>query len=119
MGVTIREANEEDLPELKGLKDGGCQSIRCSACDAPLLQVWITRPQEEVVWTIQAICGHCGDHSFNKEIKGGFHLGPGVEPHKDFPDDRNKDVVYTVIDKQVPENGVVFVETIKVREYNG
>lgn len=50
--------------------------IGCSACAAPLVLVYITRPNQEQFTKINCIkCPYCGDHSFSVEIVGGFHVG--------------------------------------------
>ena len=58
-----------------GLEDGGHVILKCSNCDAPLINLWITTPNLETEMPVQADCPHCGDHSFKQTINGGFHIG--------------------------------------------
>ncbi len=48
--------------------------LRCSACNKPLVDVLLTRPSETDKWKLKADCPFCGDHSFEEEIVGGFHI---------------------------------------------
>lgn len=58
----------------KGLKDGGSRLICCASCKAPLVNIWVTRPDEDTKVTVNKIkCPYCSDSSFKTEIKGGFH----------------------------------------------
>jgi len=77
------------------LEDGGEVTLKCSNCDKPLVVVWRTRPNEkigrqDIVWTLQAQCCYCGDKSFKKEIKGGFHYKGYDKPH---PNGNPEDVI--------------------------
>jgi len=121
MQVTIKQSSENDVPEFKGLKDGGHHHIRCSNCNAPLVDVWITRPDEDVVWSLQFNCVHCEDHSFIQTVKGGFHIGPGIEPNPAYPDDLEKAIMYTLPEiksARTTDKNAILIETIKVKEYN-
>ena len=84
--------------EEKGLKDGGHIILECSACGAPLVDCWLTKPDFDIETKLRAECPHCGDHSFEETIKGGFHLG--------ITD-------YTMIIDQILDNNKVFIETAK------
>ncbi len=97
------EINVPRNRESKGLKDGGHVILECSACGAPLTDCWITKPDFNIKTKLQAECPHCGDHSFEEIIKGGFHLG--------ITD-------YTILIDQVYEesitgNNKVFIQTAK------
>lgn len=70
------------------LADGGHSYLSCSDCNAWLVDVWVTRPNEEMVWKLQAECPFCGDRSFVTELKGGFHYGGAYTPNPEDPDDQ-------------------------------
>lgn len=57
------------------ITDGEHVILRCSNCNRKLVDVWITSPEEVVTSTVLAKCGYCGDKSFEKKIKGSFHIG--------------------------------------------
>lgn len=92
---------ESEARPIRGLKDGGHQIIKCSACDKPLMDVWITNPKETFKWKVKANCPYCGDHSFEKEIQGRFAYGPI------FKDD---DHPITVIHDLVMQNGMTIFD---------
>lgn len=73
MGIKVYIDDKEYEP--KGLENGGTVLIRCSNCNAPLVEVLITQPKIDVETILVAQCGHCGDKSFQKKIKGGYYLG--------------------------------------------
>lgn len=74
--LTYKSVEQRAERELIGLVDAGHNIIYCSNCGAPLIDIWITNPKINMQIKIQAICGHCGDHSFVREINGQFHYGP-------------------------------------------
>jgi len=49
--------------------------INCSNCGAPLVQIWVTGPEAKVKTKMVAMCPHCGDKSYIKEIMGSFYIG--------------------------------------------
>lgn len=61
--------------ELEGLSDGGHNLIKCSNCEAILMDVWVTRPHEPHTYKLRATCPWCNDKSFVVKVKGGFHQG--------------------------------------------
>lgn len=73
--IELNKTEAEAPEQLQGLKDGGHTIIECSACGAPLVDIWVTRPDEDYDWSLEANCPHCGDHSFVVEVHGGFHQG--------------------------------------------
>lgn len=73
--VTVREDDEEHF---ECLVDGGHQYLCCSNCDAALVDVWVTNPEEKSSWKMKAKCPFCNDYSYPKEVKGRFHLGGTV-----------------------------------------
>lgn len=101
---SIKDVDEQDI-QFHGLEDGGHVVVRCSNCNVPLLDIWVTRPQEEYEWNVMANCGHCGDHSWPVSFKGGWHYGPTeYVALKDAP--------------EPSEDGkVLVVDTIKVKDY--
>jgi hypothetical protein len=94
-----------------GLINAGNILLRCNICRAPLVDVWITRPNEgvdipgfnrRVEWDLQADCPHCGNKSPKKRILGGFMLGDTeYTRYIDFPE----------------EDGVIHIKTVKVKNY--
>ena len=74
-----------DLSPLHNLGDGGIKNtdlvngehviLQCSMCNKKLCDIWITQPHLKVETEIYANCGHCGDRSYQKKIKGKFHIG--------------------------------------------
>lgn len=74
MKVTM---NHKDYSErqLEGHVDGGTIHILCSNCKAPLVDVLVTKPEENYNWEIQADCPFCSDKSFKTKIHGLYFLG--------------------------------------------
>lgn len=52
--------------------DGGHIYLECSNCRKKLADLWITNPELDTNWNVRADCPFCGDHSYNKEVAGGF-----------------------------------------------
>ena len=113
MSEPIRMAVRENAPpkDKMGLKDGGHVYVRCSACEAILLDVYRTMPNavnprtgKVFEWKLQANCPFCGDHSYVTEVTGMFHLGGMGHARRDNVDD---DIPSTTYDP--PEiNGNVY-----------
>jgi|SRR6185312_13670527 len=57
------------------ISDGGHVILECSNCGCPLVDFFITGPQNKVETIAKCNCPYCGDSSFEKIIKGTFHLG--------------------------------------------
>lgn len=95
---------------VSNLKDGGHVYLSCSNCNAILVDVYSTRPGEPQVWRLQAVCPFCGDKSFIKEVKGGFHFG-GYGKIKE--DDEEDDVPSTIVESTEIVNGVLIFEVKK------
>lgn len=96
MTLRLQEKDAVNPETLKGIQDGGHILIQCSNCECPLVDVWITRPHEEVVYTFEKIkCPYCKDWSYKKEVKGGFHIGytEYCEPFECSMDDNKIKVV--------------------------
>jgi len=55
--------------------DGGDVMVHCSNCEAPLAELWVTRPEMSIKTEVVAECPHCGDKSYIVELEGKFHLG--------------------------------------------
>jgi hypothetical protein len=78
--IVQRDTPQRDLAEQVEKEsiyvlDGGDVFVKCSNCDAPLAECWITRPEMKIKSRIVADCPHCGDKSFITEVAGKFHLG--------------------------------------------
>ncbi len=84
-GIQLRQEAVER--KSGGLEDGGHVLLRCSNCDAILMDIWRTRPHEPDTWKVKATCPFCGDCSFVQEIQGGFHIGGYGEVKEDGSDD--------------------------------
>lgn len=87
--------------ELRGLEDGGHVIVRCSNCNAALLDVWKTMPNavnkrtgQPFHWQLRANCPFCEDRSFVVEVDGIFHVGGYGEVK---PDNEDDDIPSTVI----------------------
>ncbi len=79
----------------QGLSDGGHVHPSCSNCDALLMDIWVTRPNDPFRWKVRCNCPFCGDDSFTVEVRGGFHYG-GYGVTKD--DDADADVPSTIVE---------------------
>lgn len=75
-----------ELKEPAGLQDGGHVILRCSACDAQLVDIWIQMPQTKQEWRGRATCPYCGDKSFIHEWVGGFAAGGIAVPNRFDPE---------------------------------
>ena len=78
----------------------------CSNCDAPLAE-FLEKPTSSSESTVEArkiraMCPHCGDASFTKEIFSDFYLGA---------------TEYTAIESLEEEDGVIIIRTIKAKKY--
>jgi hypothetical protein len=62
------------------VKDGGRFMLTCQCCHAPLVEVWQTRPDDELAMRIVAKCDHCGDKSTPLDIHGAFQYSSGCHP---------------------------------------
>lgn len=81
--------------ERVGLKDGGHVLLKCSSCQKALVDIWITKPDDNIEWKLLAKCCYCGDESLPVNIKGRFAVaGDGIN-NPDDPDDAK--VLTTVI----------------------
>lgn len=64
--------------EAEGLRDAGHVYLKCSNCQAYLMDFWRVRPHEPEVWKVKANCPFCDEAgikvggSFITEIRGGF-----------------------------------------------
>jgi len=66
---------DEELKSEVSLKDGGHKYLYCSACNEQLVDIWVTKPEENVKFKMRATCGYCDDKSFSEIVEGAFHLG--------------------------------------------
>jgi hypothetical protein len=57
------------------LVDGEHIIVRCSKCNKSLCDLWMTQPNLDVYTKLTATCDYCGDKSYEKSVKGKFHLG--------------------------------------------
>ena len=60
---------------MRKLQENKVNTLNCANCNAPLVEIMVTRPDEDINFKMQADCPHCGDKSFIKTFKGGFHYG--------------------------------------------
>jgi len=109
-----------DLDNIKfdySLKDGGHKMIKCSACQAPLNDIWITRPDKKYEWKIVSECPHCDDTSFVVVVQGQFHLGSGYIENPLNPEDREKDIIYTEHIDVVYNDEIATIKNRKVKKW--
>lgn len=97
---------ESEASKPLGLKDGGHIIVKCSACNKPLMDCWITNAKEKFEWKVKATCPYCGDHSFEYFVKGRFAYGP-IFKDEDHP--------ITVIHDQTPGDGVTIFDVRLVK----
>lgn len=57
------------------VEDGPKEFIKCSACRADLIEIWIIRPNAPITTKMTVDCPFCGDASFQKVIKGQYCIG--------------------------------------------
>ena len=108
----------DNIPVFAGLKDDGHVMLRCSNCNAALVDCWVTRKVDAIEWKIRAKCDHCGDYSFATKIKGNFHIGPGVEPNPENPNDEEDKIVYSTVVGDITEDDMITILTKKEKEYD-
>jgi hypothetical protein len=71
-----------------GAQDGPHHLFRCSRCDAPLADVWVTYPDaadssgNALTWNMKAECDHCGGTSYERTVTGMFVVGETDESSK-------------------------------------
>ncbi len=104
---------EEPQEKKTALQDGGHVYVSCSNCDACLMDIWITRPNETEVWNVIAECPFCGDKSYMVEIHGGFHPGGYGQIKEDDPED---DVASTNIGDVVTKGDTFHFKMMKASE---
>jgi len=106
--LTLTEKAQDTNP-IKILENGGDVILTCSNCDKHLVIVTISRPKEKFEWQVRAKCCFCGDKSFVKDIKGGFHYrGYDIQEGENF--------IPKVNIKDVKTNGnIVEIETEKAK----
>lgn len=68
------------------IKDDGNVIISCSNCNKPLVDLFITDAEADLIWNCVAECCYCGDKSFIKEVKGIFRPGGCVTIDEKNPD---------------------------------
>jgi hypothetical protein len=93
-----------------GMSDGGHTYLSCSNCNAILVDIWVTRPNQPIECKVQAKCAFCGDRSFVKLIKGGYYHG-GYGRIK--TDDEDTDIPSTIVEDVISENDVFVFHTKK------
>ena len=86
-------------------------SISCSNCNAPLVVIW-PKPSEEghLKTKVVALCPHCGDKSYSKEIFGKFYVGAtdytGLDSMESDESDNKDEISVNII-----------IKTIKAKNY--
>lgn len=81
-------------------------SFRCSSCDAPLADIEVTNPSEDVVWNIYAECCHCGDRSYTQTVHGWFAIGGTDET-----------LSYTQMEDFDMDADPIVIKTVKVKDF--
>lgn len=77
----------DKIPPPQGLKDGGHVILKCSACDKPLIDLWVIKPDAPVQQVYQAKCCYCGDRSFQQTVKGRVAIAGISNPKPDDEED--------------------------------
>lgn len=67
--------NQPKIDNLTQIQDGGHVIIKCSNCQKPLVDIWLTYKDEDQETTVVANCPFCQDKSFQQKISGIFHFG--------------------------------------------
>tara|TARA_R100000315_G_scaffold61723_1_gene40885 strand:+ start:539 stop:787 length:249 start_codon:yes stop_codon:yes gene_type:complete len=75
----------------------------CSNCDAPLAEFLEKPKQSQISRKIKAMCPHCGDASFTKDITSEFYIGA---------------TEYTAVESLEEKDGVIIIKTIKSKKYD-
>lgn len=118
-----------------GLKDGGHVLLRCSNCNKPLCDIFVTQPgkkmpgtNEPFEWRVRARCCYgCKNHegkpetSYIEKIIGLYHLGGHGIPNPANPDDPDDNIVVTVPVQAIEEtdsegSAVLTFEVMKAKE---
>lgn len=107
------------LKDQNKIKDYGHTYIKCSNCDAPLVDIWVVDKDFPVTWKLKANCPHCGDHSFLYEIKGRYYYGPGYKNMDKDDTQGDKDKIYTTIEGFDDDGSIVLINTKKGLDWNG
>lgn len=91
--------------------------LYCSNCNKVLMEIWVMRPDEKNPATgeplktqVSADCPFCGDHSFIKDIIGGFAPGGYSLPKED---DENDEIPVTRVIDMKPNSDDVIVFTLQ------
>lgn len=124
---TTTFAGPRERPRL-GLKDGGHVILRCSNCDRPLADVFVTQPGKLVpgtntpfTWRLRARCCYgctrpngSPEHSFIETVEGLYHLGGYGEDNPDDPEDsRVVTVPVRTVDEYDSEGNAVMTIEVK------
>ncbi len=97
--------NKEDF-ESSGIVDGKHHLFRCSNCNAPLADLWVNFPSEEILWDFVAECCHCGDKSYKQTVHGSFFLGESEEVAE-----------YTKVSDTDLDQDPIVIKTVQVKPY--
>ena len=104
MSIQTRIQGPREATAPIGLKDGGHVILACSACQKPLVDIHVTRPDkkkpgtdEVFEWRLRAKCCYCDDYSFISVVCGLFHHGGWGVPNPENLDDPDDNIVLTSI----------------------
>lgn len=113
--LVIQQAEPDK--EKVGLSNGGHTYIRCSNCEAILMDIFQTmknavNPNTGKVfeWKIVASCPFCGDKSFPVDIQGTFHPGGYGKIKHDNEDD---DIPSTIAEYEDFRDGIYYFRCVK------
>lgn len=114
----VKMSNYEDIPDKVGLKDGGHTILRCSACDKPIADIWVVKPnainphtRKPFEWKCVATCCYCGDKSYPVTVKGRIAHG-GYGENKADPEGGMDDAnVFTVVYRVEPKGDTIIFHT--------
>lgn len=120
MGLKTTKVERVGEYEPEGLQHGGNVHIRCSNCNAILMDILISRPKEPQTWKVQASCPFCPprpdgkpESSYPVDIKGGFHAGGYGKMI-----DEDQDIPSTSIDyNEYLDNEIIYFYMTKASEH--
>lgn len=91
---------------MTGSVDGKHHFFKCSRCFAPLADIWVNYPDDDISWNFVAECCHCGDKSYQQTVKGSFSIGRTPESEQ-----------YTAIEDIDMDTDPIVIKTKKVKNY--
>jgi hypothetical protein len=101
------KSNIQIVKKDENLIDGKHHTFRCRRCDAPLIEIWVVRPNDPISNQIIVECAHCGGRSNPQTIEGMFTIEPIEE----------KGIIYSGILNVDYESNPMIIQTQKIVDY--